>query len=44
MEPQKVYIDEAGFTGGNLLDRDQSELVFARSPSAKQRPQGFGRR
>ena len=29
MEPQNVYIDEAGFTGGNLLDRDQSELVFA---------------
>lgn len=29
MEPQNVYVDEAGFTGGNLLDRDQSELVFA---------------
>ena len=29
MEPHNVYIDEAGFTGGNLLDRDQSELVFA---------------
>ena len=29
MEPQNIYIDEAGFTGGNLLDRDQSELVFA---------------
>ena len=29
MELQNVYIDEAGFTGSNLLDRDQSELVFA---------------
>ena len=29
MAPQTIYIDEAGFTGGNLLDRDQSELVFA---------------
>ena len=29
MVPQTVYIDEAGFTGGNLLDPDQSELVFA---------------
>ena len=29
MEPQSVYVDEAGFTGANLLDPDQSELVFA---------------
>ena len=29
MDSQNVYVDEAGFTGGNLLDRDQSELVFA---------------
>ena len=29
MEPQNVFVDEAGFTGGNLLDRVQSELVFA---------------
>ena len=29
MPIQSVYIDEAGFTGANLLDDDQSELVFA---------------
>ncbi len=29
MAVQNVYIDEAGFTGGNLLDGDQPELVFA---------------
>ena len=29
MEPQNIYVDEAGFTGANLLDLDQSELVFA---------------
>ena len=29
MPTQTVYLDESGFTGGNLLDGDQSILVFA---------------